>query len=201
MIEVVKLLKGIYIKINNKKFKRFFLNKNYFISEYGDVYSLKRKKFLKPYIDKDGYKRCDIYINGKQKHIKIHKIVYLTFVNSNYKGQINHRDDNKFNNHYSNLYVGNQKENIKDCFNNNHRIGNIKLLKIYDKDKNVILTFCPSNKFYNYCGYNQAYASIKSIFDRKWFKSRYKVLEFKNIKSLEEFKSVTTIGDECSQVG
>lgn len=39
--------------------------------------------------------------------------------------QINHRDDNKENPSLSNLYLGNQKENISDCINNKHRVGHI----------------------------------------------------------------------------
>ena len=32
-----------------------------------------------------------------------------------------------------NLYCGTQKENIQDCFVNNHRVGRINKLIVYDK--------------------------------------------------------------------
>ena len=107
------------IIIENKILKPY--DKNYYVSEYGDVYSLYSKKFLKHQIDCDGYHRVDIH----SKHIKIHKLVYLTWIGNVKKGeQINHKDDDKNNNHYSNLYIGSQKENIQDCIKNNHRVGN-----------------------------------------------------------------------------
>ena len=98
------------IIINKKIFKPY--DKMYYISEDGEVYSLYSKKILEQAIDKDGYPRVDIH----SKHIKIHKLVYLTWIGEIPQGlQINHKDDNKMNNHYSNLYVGTQKQNISDC--------------------------------------------------------------------------------------
>jgi hypothetical protein len=48
--------------------------------------------------------------------MKVHKLVYLTWCGAIPKGmQINHIDDNKDNNYFLNLYLGNQTENIADC--------------------------------------------------------------------------------------
>ena len=60
------------IIINEKLLKKY--DDNYYVGEYGDVYSLYSRKFLKHNIDKDGYHRVDIH----SKHVKIHKFVYLT---------------------------------------------------------------------------------------------------------------------------
>ena len=44
------------------------LNKDvYLVSEYGDVYSVKRKIFLKTYLDKDGYKKTSLQMQTGQR--------------------------------------------------------------------------------------------------------------------------------------
>ena len=106
---------SIFLFVNNeeKEFRQFKENPTYYVSADGDVYSTFSKKLLKHYIDQDGYHRIDIYLNHKQKHVKIHKLVYLVWVGDIPKGyQLNHIDDNKDNNNYKNLYLGSQKENI-----------------------------------------------------------------------------------------
>lgn len=161
------------IIINNKILKQY--DENYYISEDGDVYSLYSKKFLKHQIDHDGYHRVDIH----SKHMKIHKLVYLTWIGElKFGEQINHKDDNKDNNHYTNLYTGSQKENIQDCIRNNHRIGNTHYLTVYDKKENKILTFCPASNFIAYSGHSCANGSVKRMFTRNWFKIRYEIIDY-----------------------
>lgn len=166
------------IMYNNQEFKRY-RNTIYYVNEYGDVYSSFSNKLLKPYVDCDGYKRIDCYHGNKQKHIKIHKMVYECWVGEiSDNKQINHHDDNKNNNHYTNLYSGNQKENIRDCKNNEHRVGNSQLLIVRNKKTNEVLEFQPANKFIEYSGHSQANGSMKRVFSRKWFIDDYKILYF-----------------------
>ena len=175
--------------INEKIFKPY--DESYYVSEDGDVFSLYSKKILKHTIDHDGYHRVDIH----GKHIKIHKLVYLTWIGDLRQGeQINHKNDDKNNNHYTNLYAGTQKENIQDCISNGHRMGNIWYLTVYDKDTKKIITFCPASDFIEYSGHSCRNRSIKRMFNRNWFKKRYTIIDYKK-------KSVTTIEDECTQVG
>lgn len=176
------------IIINEKLLKKY--DDNYYVGEYGDVYSLYSRKFLKHNIDKDGYHRVDIH----SKHVKIHKLVYLTWIGKIENGkQINHKDDNKNNNHYSNLYTGTQQQNIQDCIKNNHRQGNIWYLTIYDKQTKRCVTFCPASDFIVYSGHSCMNKSVKRMFNKNWFKKRYEIIDYKK-------KSVTTMGDECSPV-
>lgn len=178
------------IIINNTIFKPY--DEMYYISAHGEVYSTYSNKILKWNIDKDGYPRVDIH----GKHIKIHKLVYLTWVSRDLKGlQINHIDDNKMNPFYQNLYLGTQKDNIADCIENGHRVGNIQYITIYDKQEKVILTFSPLYKFIEYCGHPCANGSIKRMFSKNWFKKRYEIIEYNN------HKNVTTNPDECKDVG
>lgn len=186
----------ITVVIDGKILKSY--DELYLVSEYGDVYSTKYKKFLKHYITIHGYHRVDIH----KKHIHVHKLVYLVWVGKIPKGlQINHIDDNKDNNHYSNLYVGSQKENILDCIKNNHRCGNVSKLIVFDKEVGKELTFCPATDFIKYSGHSCISRSLKKMMSKNWFKNRYTVIEYRKISNKEELISVTTNPDECKDVG
>lgn len=181
------------IIINNIILKPY--DKNYYISAKGDVYSTYSNKFLKHYIDLYGYPRVDIH----KKHIKVHKLVYLTWIGEIPKGQqINHKDDNKLNIHFTNLYCGSQKENIQDCIKNGHRVGNLFYLTIKDKRINKILTFCPASNFIKYSKHSCKNGSLKRMFSRNWFKKRYEIIEYKKINN--RLEGVTTMDDECNPV-
>ena len=81
------------------------------------MYSKYKNGLLKHYIDHDGYHRVDIH----SKHAKVHTLVYKTWVGEIPCGmQINHIDDDKDNNSVYNLYLGTQRDNIADCFDNEH---------------------------------------------------------------------------------
>lgn len=86
----------------------------YSITEDGQVWSHYRNKFLKSYLNKDGYAYIDLSKNGKQKRFTIHKLVALTFLPEPTKEQtqVNHIDENKLNNHKDNLEWVTPKENI-----------------------------------------------------------------------------------------
>lgn len=162
----------------------------YYVSDSGDVFSKYSHKFLKHAIDHDGYHRVDIH----SKHMKIHKLVFETWNGKVPSGlQINHRDDDKNNNHIDNLYLGTQKENTADRIRNQHNIGNTNTLVVYDKEKQKTLVFCPANKFAQYSGHSISNGCIASVFTREWFKKRYKLIDYR--------KGVTTMSDECSSVG
>ena len=77
---------------------------NYFITNYGRLYSNITNTYLKGNIDRNGYLYIVIRINNKNVTIKPHRLVAEYFISNpnNYKC-INHKDENKLNNHYTNL--------------------------------------------------------------------------------------------------
>ena len=84
------------------KKKKYF---NYDVYENGEIYSYYSNKFLKESIVQ-GYVQYSLYLNGKVKRIKAHKLVALLFLENDNPEEnivVNHIDGNKRNNHYSNL--------------------------------------------------------------------------------------------------
>lgn len=159
---------------NGKEFKPY--DNRYYVSADGEVYSTYKNGVLKPCIDRDGYHRVDIH----SAHMKVHKLVFLTWVGEIEEGkQLNHKDDNKNNNHYSNLYQGTQKENMKDCLRNGKRANHFKPIVIYDKEVNKVINFPSIKNFISYTGHSVANGSVSHCKEKKWFRDRYVIMEDK----------------------
>ena len=89
----------------------------YKISSNGDIYSLISGKERKLKIGKNGYVLVDLYKNGIGKWYRVHRLVAETFIeNPNSLPIVMHLDNNKQNNHYSNLKWGTISENTKQAF-------------------------------------------------------------------------------------
>jgi len=162
--------------INGKEYKPY--DDHYYVSEDGDVYSGYINRSMKHNIDLDGYHRVDIH----GRHIKVHKLVYNAWVGEVEPGKlIRHYDDNRNNNHLSNLVVGTQKDNIADAIRNGHRDlrGHTYTLVVYDKLNNERLTFCPAEKFIEYSGHSCQNGGISRMMTRDWFKKRFEVIEYR----------------------
>lgn len=77
----------------------------YEVSNYGSVKSLnynktRKEKILKPYLNTDGYLNIDI----NKKQYKVHRLVAQAFIpNPQNLPQVNHKDEDKTNNHSTNL--------------------------------------------------------------------------------------------------
>ena len=79
----------------------------YSINEFGVVTNLLTNKEVSQREDKDGYMVLNLTVtSGRQQTFKVHRLVALMYVendNPEVKVQVNHKDENKKNNHYSNL--------------------------------------------------------------------------------------------------
>lgn len=98
---------------------------NYEITRDGRVISHKKKipRELKPYLDRDGYKRVTLTINGRTKHYSVHRLVALTYLVNEYnKPEVNHIDGNKLNNSLENLEWVTRSENTQRAYDNKQQI-------------------------------------------------------------------------------
>lgn len=90
--------------------------KNLWVTETGILISRLTKRIVYPSVTKDGYLRYNIHrknhINPYHK-VRVHRAVAEMFVPKIAgKNDINHKDTNKFNNHYTNLEWVTHQENI-----------------------------------------------------------------------------------------
>ena len=89
----------------------------YEVSNLGNVRSLNYNgtgeiKIMKPGISKNGYLQVLLYINGKRKMYKVHRLVAQAFIpNPDNKPQINHKSEDKTLNTVDNLEWTTAKEN------------------------------------------------------------------------------------------
>lgn len=129
------------------KGKKWNFEGKYQISNFGNIKSKKRisannriveEKILKTRYDKNGYEIITLRENQyeKQKDFKVHRLVAFMFIENKNPGKntiVNHKDENKRNNHYKNLNWTNCKEN------NNFGTRNFKISKpIIQYDTNML---------------------------------------------------------------
>lgn len=137
----------------------------YQISNYGRVKSLKygKEEILKPIKDKKGYLHVHLRKDGMEKHHRIHRLVANAFIPNEdlFKTDINHKDENKENNVWSNL------EWCDKTYNNNYggrnkgiAISLSKQVQQYSKDgKTLIKTFQSTMEIQRQLGFANTHIS------------------------------------------
>lgn len=142
-----------YIHINEntvRKFRRYYhRNKrtDYLISEYGEVYSEKRNFIMKRRVDKKGYVRIDLMVDGSKVGVSIHRMVALAFIGickecpDNEDIEVNHKDGDKTNNFIENLEWSTHIENIEHARKTN----------LYQKGEVHFFNKYSDNTIYNIC--------------------------------------------------
>ena len=77
----------------------------YAITEEGQVWSHYRKRFIALNTTKLGYKEALLSKGGSRKHYQVHRLVLMTYapIEGMENMDVNHIDEDKSNNHISNL--------------------------------------------------------------------------------------------------
>lgn len=142
----------------------------YEVSSHGRVKSLERfqnnkgkpqlvkGKILKQSVSNCGYKRVELCKNGCRKAFSVHRLVACAFVhNSENKPHVNHIDENKTNNHFTNLEWCTATEN------NNHGTHNERIsltkgtrVQAFDKNGNLVMEFHSISEAQRKTGINQS---------------------------------------------
>lgn len=113
----------------------------YIISNYGKLYNVKSKKYLKG--TNDGrYMRVQFF---HKKHEAIHRLVALAFIeNPEHKPYVNHKDSNTYNNSAMNLEWVTQSENMLHCVSKGRHVA--KKICQYDKEDQLIKIWDSANQ-------------------------------------------------------
>lgn len=123
-------MKSVLISIQPKWKDIVGYENEYQINQFGEIRTLKDspklKKYdvLKPQISKrNGYIYQMLYKNGKEKLLRVHRLVAMAFLpNPNNLPQVNHKDGNKQNNSVDNLEWCAQSDNMKHAYKNGLQI-------------------------------------------------------------------------------
>ena len=105
----------------------YVYNGRYVINEYGKITNY-QGHILSPAISNSGYLRVCLQLpDGTRKNESIHRLVAQTFIpNPDNLPVVMHLDNDKLNNHVSNLQWGTQSENISQAFNEGRKVSPLK---------------------------------------------------------------------------
>ena len=133
------------------------------VSNYGRIKFLERidsnnhlvkEKIKKQRTDKDGYKITTLTYNNVRKDFKVHRLVAYMFLTKQKQFNIvNHKDENKANNHVNNLNWTCNRENI-NYGKRNKKIS--KPINQYDLDGNFIRTWDSIHQVEKTIGYDSS---------------------------------------------
>ena len=122
-----EIWRDIYFEENGKIYNYCELYK---ISNFGDVKNVNTEKILKP--SKNKYLQVVLSKNGKLKTFSVHRLVAHMFVDGYFDGaDVNHIDENKYNNKFNNLEWCTRKYNI------NYGIHNEKISKTLKNNRSM----------------------------------------------------------------
>lgn len=104
---------------------------NYLITECGLIYSNHKKSYLNMYPHKDvGYFTVQLWKNNNPETFYVHRLVATAFLDNPLNlPEVNHKDGNKLNNHFSNLEWVTSSQNSHHAVNTGLRIYTNRLSK------------------------------------------------------------------------
>ena len=115
------------IKLNVEVFRSIDGYESYAISSFGKVKNTKTGKILKGSVNRQGYLKVDLCENVIKKTFKVHRLVACAFIdNPDDKLCVDHKNNDKTNNHISNLRFATSKENNQNSYMRKDNTSGIK---------------------------------------------------------------------------
>lgn len=138
----------------------------YQISDHGRVKSLNynhtdKERILKLSKRKDGYLRVQLWKNRNYKNYYVHRLVAQAFLDNPYNlNEINHKDEDKTNNHVDNLEFCTSKYNCSYGTRNQRRVNKTsKPTYQYTLDGKLIREWSSTAEVQRQLGYSQGHIS------------------------------------------
>ena len=123
-----KINEEVELKANGKDIREIEEFKGYYLITYsGDIYSVRRKRIIRPSLDKNGYRRVSLSVNGKTYYRRMCRLVAISFIpNPEDKPQVNHKNGIKADDCAENLEWCTVGENINHAYESLNRSGSLK---------------------------------------------------------------------------
>ena len=124
---IIRKYENNLIKLNVEVFREIENYDNYAVSSFGRVKNTKTGRILKAGLDSHGYLTVNLCEDGVVKNHKIHRLVACAFINNpDNKECVDHQDNDKTNNHISNLRFATSKENNQNRKISSRNTSNVK---------------------------------------------------------------------------
>lgn len=155
----------------------------YQISEYGDIKNVKTQKIRKMRVNqKHGYAEVDLYKNGNCSWKRVHRLVAEAFIdNPDCLPVVMHLDNDKLNNHYTNLQWGTISDNTKQAFDD-HLIDTSKQYEIYNDEEIISVIGLEELELMTGYGHSQLNTYLKNNSALK--RGQYKGYKIRNLGRL-----------------
>ena len=125
---IIRKYENNLIKLNVEVWRSIENYDNYVVSSFGRVKNTKTGKIIKSFDNGRGYLRvvlCEDAI--KKKSYYVHRLVACAFINNpDNKECVDHKDNNKTNNHISNLRFATAKQNSQNRKLSSRNTSNVK---------------------------------------------------------------------------
>ena len=165
----MRLFNNQYTDILAKEEWKRYKNSNYEVSNLGNVRNI-NGKIKSQQLDRYGYLVTDLYINGKCKNVKVHRLVAQTFIpNPENKPTVNHKNEIKSDNRVDNLEWATIKE--QNSYGTRlQRVGKTKIGNKYNSKYSVICVEL-NKDFYDvpnaikWCKENNIKANASCLYD------------------------------------
>jgi hypothetical protein len=124
---IIRKYENNLIKLNVEVWRSIENYENYTVSSFGRIKSTKTGKIMKGSVNSHGYYLVSIYKDRVKKTHKIHRLVACAFIdNPNDKLCVDHKNNDRTNNHISNLRFATSKENNQNRKLSSKNTSNIK---------------------------------------------------------------------------